>query len=171
MKTLLVIISFCMTTLFALGAEADRIVAKRRAFLDSIVFPKVNFQKNDLQECRDFVWGRTFELDDKEVDLSKKGVTILIPHDLVQFKKMHVPEINYRANSITLTNLLIEIARQSNLDVYTTSVGVVFCLPGKSPFPNAKASKGEMWETIYRVPQKPQRKIKEGEQAMDVNRP
>lgn len=171
MKTLHVIIALCATLAFAPGKEADQVVAKRLNYLDGIVIPKINFQRNNLQECRDFAWGRTFELDDTEVDPNKKSVTILIPHDLDQFKRLHVPEINYRANNITLTNLLKEIARQCNLDVYTTSVGVVFCLSGKSPFPNAKASKGETWETIYRVPQKPQRQNKNGEQGMNPNGP
>ncbi len=171
MKTLHVIITLCATLALASGKEADQAVAKRRNFLDSIIIPKIHFQSNDLQECRDFAWGRTFELDNTEADLKKKGVTILIPHDLDQFKRLHVSEINYRANNITLTNLLKEIARQCDLDVHTTSVGVVFCLPGKSPFPNAKASKGETWETIYRVPQKPQRQNKNAKQGMTHHGP
>jgi enterochelin esterase-like enzyme len=141
-------------------AKVDRIVAKRRIYLDSIVLEIVDLESATIQQCRDFAWARTVELD-SEVDPKKKGVTILIPQNLDQCNELHEPEISYRAKNITLTNLLKEMARQSGLDVYTTSVGVVFCLPGRAPFPNAAEDKGDIWEAIYKTPQKLQRDTKD----------
>ena len=141
-------------------------VAKRRAALDRIMIPLVEFEGDTAQLAVDFAWARTVELDNLELDPKQKGISISIRYasgEVYPRRHMRDPDppqdpnegkILYSARDIPLTKLLVEIAKQAGFDVYTTSAGVVFCPPGTAPFPNRYAENGETWEALFKVPRK-----------------
>jgi hypothetical protein len=141
--------------------EADP-VAQRRRFLDRIVVPIVEFDDSTLQHAVDFAWSRAVELDQPQ----RRGVSISIrfPSGAVyprrnrrKFDRQERTDeivFSLHAVKITLTELLVQIARRSRFDLYTTSAGVVFCPPGSPPFPNFYAKNGEVWEKLFTVPKK-----------------
>ena len=147
------------------GAPGDGIVAR----LNRIVFPVIDWDDITLSEAVDYMAIRNIELD-PERDPSKKGVSIIIKsHELKGGNnapgnkaavELGLTTITYSAKSVPFTTLLAEIARRANLDVYVTGVGIVICQGGDTPFPNSKAEKGEVWETIYKskaTPTQPRR--------------
>jgi hypothetical protein len=95
------------------------------------------------------------ELDLHTLDPAKKGVTMLIiPPDPIHPKlKAGNKEpnlINYQARNVSVTTVLIEIAKQAKHDLYLTSAGVIFCPPGNAPFPNKLAKKGLIWDVLHK---------------------
>jgi len=123
-------------------------VAKSKAFLDSIEMPVVEFKGTTFKEAIDFVWAISVERDADTLDPAQKGVAIQYPSSMKSPKKV---SINYRAEDATLTTILKEVAKQGKLDLYITSVGVVFCPSGFAPFPNAKEHNGKVFKTLYKA--------------------
>jgi len=164
MKIVLIVLLFFMPCGILLGAKGDHIVAKHRTSLESISIPLVDFEDRTIREAVDFVWSRAVELNTLETDPKKKGISILIRYpsgELYPKWGARNPDrpaepkgikIRYRARNVTVCDLLIEIAKIARFDLYTTSVGVVFCPPGTYPFPNANAKNGDTWEQLYKVP-------------------
>jgi len=161
MKTALLLIILCLPFLAVFGDESERFVAKRSDFLNSIVIPVVELKDATIREALDFAWARAIEIDVTNMDSSRRGVALLLRYpsgemyprrsavDLDPPKNPKKNHIVFHARNISLSDLFKELARQTGYDIYTTSVGVVFCPPGTSPFPNANSSKGEVWERIF----------------------
>jgi len=138
------------------GAPGDAVMAQ----LDRIVIPMVALHDIPLEEAVDFVRFQSAQLD-REPQPASKGVSILINQP--ERKEVAAStelggggngqgiRINYDARSVRVTDALAEIARQAQLDLYVTSVGIVICPKAQAPFPNAKAERGEIWQTLYKV--------------------
>ncbi len=136
------------------GKLGDRIVPKSHEKLDNIILPLVILQEATIEDSCNFIISRCIETD-KETIVNRKGVSIVkVPSvsDTPKLKsvKKDPPLINYQARKISVSKLLIEIAKQSKHDLYLTSAGVVFCPPGKAPFPNELAKKGVVWNVLYK---------------------
>lgn len=119
---------------------------KRKAYFDSVTIPNVRINGAELATCLDFAGSLAVAHDD-EIDLKKKGFKI---HGLPMAKRG--VEITYLGKNVTLTMLLQQIAERARLDLHLTSVGVVLSPPGSFPLKAPKHAKGEIWETLYRVP-------------------
>ncbi len=150
MKTMIAILQLSILGAVSLDAKEFRAAPRNLAFLDQMMLPAVDFQGSSIEECRDFLWSRSISLDDAEMDPTKKGVMILIPQNLVPPAK-HEGGITYRAENVSLSTVFKALARTAGLDLYNTSVGVVFFPQGRAPFPNELARKGKIWSTLYRV--------------------
>ncbi len=129
-------------------------VPKTRKQLDSIILGAAHLEKTTIAGSRNFVLSRSRELD-SELDPSKKGaVIIIIPTEPITPKlkadKKAPILITYHARKVSVTKVLIEIAKQGKLDLYITSTGVVFCPIGKAPFPNRYAKKGDILDVLYK---------------------
>jgi len=161
MKALVILAALCFSSALLLAAPETRIAAKERVSLDQIVIPMVWFDDYDLEECLDFAWARAIELDTLEMEPKLKGISIVIRGTSPEkdWKGRKLPEdlkdvrIQYHAKAVTLTKLLQEVAKQAKLNLYTTSIGVVFCRPGNSPFPHNIEPKGQVWETLFKHPE------------------
>lgn len=165
----------CFLTLGVIhGEEGNRFNAERRAFIESILIDSVSFEDETIAQALSFAWARTVELD-PAMPPKEKGFSVLLRYTTGEMyprwgASSYAPpqnpgknRINYHAKNIALLALLKEIARQTGYDLHATSVGVVFCPPGTSPFPNAHSSKGDIWETLAKAPRQPQ-EHKSGEQ-------
>ncbi len=130
-------------------------VPKTRQQLDRIILGFAPFKKTTLTESRNFVLSRSRELDTDTLDPRKKGaVIIIIPpvpiKDRLKPDKVDPVLITYKARKVSVTNVLIEIAKQGKHDLYLTSTGVVFCPIGRAPFPNRYAKKGRVIDTLHK---------------------
>ncbi|MFT5905109.1 MAG: hypothetical protein ACI9E1_000700 [Cryomorphaceae bacterium] len=157
-------IQFVFTLLLALilpssaqllsGKLGDRIVPKIHEKLDNIILPLVILQDATIEDSCNFIISRCIETD-KETIANRKGVSIVkVPsvsdNSKLKTVKKNPPLINYQARKISVSKLLTEIAKQSKHDLYLTSAGVVFCPPGKAPFPNELAKQGVIWDVLYK---------------------
>jgi|GEM_PF-2428336 len=129
-------------------------VPKNRKQLDRIILEVVHLKKDTIIDSRNYVLSRSRELD-LEIDPSKKGaVIIIIPTEPINPKLKTDKEdpilITYHARKVSVTKVLIEIAKQGKHDLYLTSTGVVFCPIDKAPFPNRYAKKGVILDTLHK---------------------
>jgi hypothetical protein len=140
-------------------AEGEQVVK----VMDGIVIPRVSLEKAPLEEAVDFARFKSVEFDPSPAPY--KGVGIIICHP----QKREKPDtetggpgdaptadpgsrtITYTAKKVTLTTLLIEIAKQAQLDLHITTVAIVFCSPGQQPFPNDYAENDRIVRTLYKV--------------------
>ncbi len=127
--------------------------------LQSIVIPKIEFDHTSLEEVVDFLRQRSLELE-SGTDPERKGISMLIKHP----GKPGSPattypnnaanpgglDITYSAKDVHLLDAMTEMARQAQLDIYLTDVGIVICQMDDPPFPNAKSGKGDVWRIIYK---------------------
>ncbi|MEO5915273.1 MAG: hypothetical protein ABIS50_13645 [Luteolibacter sp.] len=134
----------------------DAIVSK----LDAIVIPVVDFDNASAEEAIDFLRLRSLELDpDKEP--SQRGVSFIVRRPrpieksggegstgLNPYSVSLDYPVNYTAKSVRVLDALSEVARQGKLDAYLTSTGIVLVPEGESPFPNPKATEGEVWKVL-----------------------
>lgn len=60
--------------------------------------------------------------------------------------------ITFAAEKVTLTALLIEIAKQAQLDLHITPVAIVFCAPGQQPDTDGNPMYNKIVRTLYKVP-------------------
>ena len=65
-----------------------------------------------------------------------------------------VTGITFSGENVSYFDLVAEVARQAQMDAYLTSVGFMIIPEGALPFPNTKASEGEIWKVV-RQTQKP----------------
>lgn len=165
MKSAKVLIVCLLLSLYpesVLGARGETVVAKKKADLDRIEIPVVKFDNKSIKEAIDFAWSRAVELDNLTLESGKKGVSISVrfpgqvypafqPLKPTPLDKADTVKINYQAREVTLTKLLIDIAKRAGFDLYTTDAGVVFCPPASSPFPNSYADKGAVWEVLFKT--------------------
>mgnify|MGYP006090091459 CR=1 FL=1 len=123
-------------TTFAFGLPAkfgNSIVTKNRNQLDNLFLPFTSLKKVTLRHSRNFVLSRCIELDLYTLDPAKKGVTMLIIppdpiHPELKAGKKEPSLINYQARNVSVTTVLIEIAKQAKHDLYLTSAGVISAL-------------------------------------------
>lgn len=161
MKTVLILAMICLSFEIVHGDVSERYLAKKSDFLNNVIISRVDFKDVTIREAIDFAYAHAAELDDASLDPKRKGVSILLRYpsgemyprrgvaDLDPPKNPKKSHIVFIAKNVSLSEFFKEVARQTGYDVYTTSVGVVFCPPGSSPFPNASSSKGDVWEKIY----------------------
>jgi hypothetical protein len=158
----------CIASAVCLGEDAPEPRAKDRAFLDSVMIGTYGFRDDDLQSALHYAINRSRESDSKEADPRRKGIAVMIrisadkdcegsvgnfndlPDDLKKVRLNYHPQ-----KSITLTTLLTVVAKQVNLDLYITSVGIVYCRPGLVPFPTARGTMGKIYETLLKHERKP----------------
>ena len=56
--------------------------------------------------------------------------------------------VSYSGKDVNLDNVLREIAKTANQDVFLTSAGIVVVPKGLPPFPNPQAEKGEIFRKL-----------------------
>ena len=128
-----------------------------RPRLNRIVIPRIEFDHVALEEAIDFLRLRCAELD-PDPDPAHRGISMLTKQPKTNDKNTTTDsgiaanseaiKITYSAEAVPILVALAEIARQAHLDIYLTEVGIVICQIGDPPFPNDKAEKGEVWETL-----------------------
>jgi hypothetical protein len=141
-------------------AAADRVVQ----VMDSIVIPRVSLEKITLGEAVDWARFRAMELDPSPAPY-KGAVNIVCPPH-----KNRTPDtekggladpptddlgkgtITFAAEKVTLTALLIEFAKQAQLDLHITPVAIVFCAPGQQPDTDGNPMYNKIVRTLYKVP-------------------
>ncbi len=133
----------------------DAIFAK----LEKIRIPKVRMENTTIEEAIDFLRLRTLELGE---DLAPKGVALPRPQQEKAEEQSHESaplgggpdqvslRVTYSADNMTLAALFKEFAKQTKLDVYVTSVGVVLCPSGQPPFSDEKSSAGRKWKLLFK---------------------
>ena len=92
--------------------------------LNSIIVPKVDFQKADIFEALDFLIKKS-----KELDPDHTGISFLA---YVPFEKTTPPftrEVSMTLHDVTLNGILALIHKQTNLEYSITSEGVFFNEP------------------------------------------
>ena len=160
MKTPYLVLALFVAVLPPLCADDAANAAVAR--LNRIIVPIIVFEKNSVQEALDFLWARSVELDNEELDPARKGMSSVekVPVGTgAEYKTsdgfFRWPEqgftISYEAKNVPLLTALAEVAKQGHVDCYLTDVGVVICQPGDAPFPNIKADKGKVWKAICRT--------------------
>ena len=138
--------------------SGDSVVAK----LDAIVIPTVDLENASIEEALEYLRLRSIELDpDREP--TWRGISFVLrpsrtiedstpdPDGLLDSNPdsaLPHSSINYVARNVSLFDALSEVASQSLLDAYLTSVGVIMVPEGKLPFPNPKGTKGEVWKIL-----------------------
>ena len=137
-------------------------------FLDSINIGYVPFDqegKVDFRGAISFVVSKAIELDTTE---NGGGIGGFVEDDIQHVKDCIVcPKgveevvIVYTEREISLRKLIVEIARQSELDLYYASAGLVFCRPGKDPKNEYPEKNLRIWSKLYEVNLKPE-KSKQG---------
>jgi len=141
------------------SSPGDAVIAK----LDTIVIPVVNLENASAEEAIDFLRMRSIELVDVR-DPSLRGVFFSVRQDrpikasasdgssgLNPYSVALDYPISYVGKDVPFFDVLTEIARQGRLDAYLTSVGIIITAEGKPPFPNLKATEGEVWKTLRKT--------------------
>jgi hypothetical protein len=141
------------------SSPGDTVIAK----LDTIVIPVVNFENASAEEAIDFLRQRSIELD-PDRESSQRGISFIVrqarpieastsdgssdlnPHSVA----LDYP-VSYVGKDVPILDVLTEVARQGRLDAYLTSVGVIVTPEGKPPFPNPKATEGEVWKVLRKT--------------------
>lgn len=147
MKTLL----FALLVLTPLLRAQDGTAVDTQQRIQKIVFPSISLKERTLEQTIDLLRKKSVEFDG-DPDPSKRGVTfVLVPQNTADTGagglQTTATKINYDGSEVTLSTVLKEIFSPT-YDVYVTSVGIVICPKGTEPFPNPKASTGEILEKI-----------------------
>lgn len=148
------------------GAAADRVVE----VMDSIVIPRVSLEKVSLEEAVDWARFRAMEVDPAPAPYKGAvNITCISPKNKKPDTETGVPgdpqtddlgsrTITYAADKVTLTALLIEFAKQAQLDLHITTVAIVFCGPGRQPDTDDNPKYNKIVRTLYKVPAKAPKK-------------
>lgn len=130
--------------------------------LEEIRIPKVSMEDTTIEEAVDFLRLRLSELEEsnlKDKALPRQPRVTKVgdvnPDPDVPFSRNlqpgnHTPRINFSATNVTFAALVREFAKQIRVDVYVTSVGIVFCRSGQPPFPDEKAAAGKKWKQLFK---------------------
>ena len=135
------------------NTEKTNIRAKTKHHLDQIILNNVALEKKTLEFCINFLNSRAIELD-QEINPKKKGVSIV---NYLNFNQKRISDleqidgilIDLVFDNVSLTKLLIEVAKQANCDLYVTSKGVIFCNATVPPFTSNKMDSGIIWKKLY----------------------
>jgi hypothetical protein len=139
--------------------SGDAVIAK----LDAIVIPIVDFKDASVEEAIDFLRQRSIELK-PERQPTQLGVSFIVLQtrsmknsaqdgSLAPNTHRSSPDytVNYAARDVPLLDVLSEVARQGHLDAYLTSVGIILAPEGMPPFPNPKATEGQVWKVLRKA--------------------
>ncbi len=131
-----------------------------KRFLDGVRLHDVFFDKDDditFLMAISLAISKAIELDASAVE-PRSGIS-----RFVEDKSKHIKDcvvfpggleetvIVYHGRDVSLHELLLEIARQSNLDLYASSAGLVFCRPNKEPTKEFPDENFTIWTTLYQV--------------------
>ena len=129
----------------------DSLAVDTQQRIQKIVFPSLSLKERTLEQTIELLQKKSIELDG-DPDPTKRGVTfVLVPQNSADTGagglQTTAAKINYDGSKVTLSTVLREIFSPT-YEVYVTSVGIVICPKGTEPFPNPKASTGEILEKI-----------------------
>ena len=130
------------------------------AKLEKIRIPKVRLEDTTIEEAIDFLRLRISELGE---DIAPKGMAR--PRSKREKTEEEAPasaplrpgstRVTYSADNMTVAALLKEFARQTKLDVYVTSEGVIFSQGGRLPFSDDKDSARKKWKLLFKYEHPP----------------
>jgi|GEM_PF-1794309 len=121
--------------------------------LNKIVIPVIDFEDLSLGEAIGYLRVRSIELDPYP-DPEMRGVSILIQHPKGNREEadlgIPVPPTlpRFFAQRTTLPDALALSCELAGAEAYLTSVGLVACVRGASPFPNPRSREGEVWSRL-----------------------
>lgn len=147
MKNLTYLAAFISLSIFSMGAEISKGKPEARTALKPITIPVIRLEGVSLGQAVDLLRSRSIELDTVTRDPKLKGTLIHFAH--IKLKDVNKITINYSKEDISLKSALVEFAKQAKMDLYLTSVGIVYCPSDKEPFPNTNTQKGEVLETLH----------------------
>jgi hypothetical protein len=155
-----------LTLLCTLSVRSENREEKGRElaqFLEGVSIRHVPFHKDSevsFVEAVSYVVSKAIELDTSR-DKERKGIGRFVEDDTKHIKDCVVfPDglgkvvIICTEREISLRKLVVEIARQSKLDLYSSSVGLVFCHPNKEPSKEYPEKNPVVWSALYQVDSK-----------------
>ena len=132
-----------------------------KSFLEGVELAQVPFKKEkkvSFWEALSYIVSQAIELDPGEFDGKKRGLARFVEHPDRHHKDCVVaPEgvdeniIVFVEREVSLLQVVVEIAKQSELDLYTSSAGLVFCRPGQKPQVDRHGEKLVIGSLLYQV--------------------
>jgi len=147
MKNLIKLLIYVLLVVPVMGVGLGFKSQEAKSKIESITIPVIRLEKASLDTAVKLLRSRSIELDSSSLDPKKKGILIYVVH---QMPEVDVIQINYSHKQVMLKSALIDIAKQTEMDLYLTSIGVVFCTTDKHPFPNTISDNGEIFDVLFK---------------------
>lgn len=130
--------------------------------LEKTIIPSLIFENISFADAMSFV-GLRLRGVQKQAHPELGGISIIynvqrMPEDeddLAEPPNHSVMIPSYRAKDKPILELITDLCRIAQVNAHITSVGIVLSPTGTPPFPNPKATEGEIWHTLFEADQKP----------------
>ncbi|MFU8894060.1 MAG: hypothetical protein ACNA8L_10565 [Luteolibacter sp.] len=130
--------------------------------LEKTIIPSLIFENVSFADAMSFV-GLRLRGVQKQTHPELGGISIIynvqrMPEDeddLSDPPNHSVMIPSYRAKDKPVLELINDLCRIAQVNAHITSVGIVLSPAGTPPFPNPKATEGEIWHTLFEADQKP----------------
>ncbi|MGJ8723621.1 MAG: hypothetical protein ACSHYB_03600 [Roseibacillus sp.] len=146
------------------GVEVPEPGDDLKSFLEGVTLAYVPFKEESKVEFLDalgYVISKSITLDSRE-NGSRLGMIRFVENEKRHHKDcVVVPDeldgvfIVFEEREVSLLKVVIEIAKQSKLDLYTSSAGLVFCRPNQVPKVDRHNDALVIGAPLYRVNGKP----------------